>query len=164
MNQILEIALRSYSNSAPDNWSHLLHAFALSYNSTPHSATSFSPSFLLYGFHPLSFSIFLHPPTDSISWPNPAKLVFASSFEVQESRPALSEHHREQTSRIDPSRIQDISQSSQASPPICTNCTAKKLQPRMAEYRIQSRQFGPNQHALFRIIAWRERARQEVTL
>ena len=70
MNQILETALRSYSNPARDNWSHLLHAFALSYNSTPHSSTSFSPSFSLYGFHPLSPSKSLHPPTEVVSRPD----------------------------------------------------------------------------------------------
>ena len=70
MNQILETALRSYSNLAWDNWSHLSHAFVLSYNSTPHSSISFSPSFLLYGFHPLLPFKSLHPSMEIVSWPD----------------------------------------------------------------------------------------------
>ena len=70
MNQILETALRSYTILVWDNWSHFLHAFALSYNSTPHSSTSFSPAFLLYGFHPLSSSKIFLPSSEAMSWPN----------------------------------------------------------------------------------------------
>ena len=34
------------------NWSSLLSGFSLSYNTTPHSSTGFTPVFLLRGYHP----------------------------------------------------------------------------------------------------------------
>ena len=52
LNQTLEIALRAYINESMDNWSSLLSGFALSYNTTPHSSTGFTPAFLLCGYHP----------------------------------------------------------------------------------------------------------------
>ena len=60
MNQILETALRSYVAPSRDNWSELLDKFALAYNNTPHSATGFPPSFLLYGYSPRSGSSYMH--------------------------------------------------------------------------------------------------------
>ena len=84
MNQILETALRSYSNLAWDNWSHFFHAFALSYGSTPHPSTSSSPSFLIYGFHPLLSSNFLHPSMEGISQPNLCPLVFSKCNDLDQ--------------------------------------------------------------------------------
>ena len=52
MNQLLETALRIYVNPQRDNWDEFLSSFALSYNSTPHSATGFSPATLLLGYQP----------------------------------------------------------------------------------------------------------------
>jgi hypothetical protein len=54
MNQVLETALRTYVNPQKDNWDSLLSSFSLSYNSTPHSTTGFSPSMLLFGYQPRS--------------------------------------------------------------------------------------------------------------
>lgn len=52
MNQVLEVALRCYVNERRDNWDTYLDGFSLAYNSTPHSATQYAPSFLLYGYTP----------------------------------------------------------------------------------------------------------------
>jgi hypothetical protein len=52
MNQVLEIALRIYVSPSRDNWDTHLPGFALSYNGTPHSASGFSPSELLFGYLP----------------------------------------------------------------------------------------------------------------
>ena len=65
LNQTLEIALRAYINEDLSNWSTLLHGFTLAYNSTPHSSTRFSPSFLLRGFHPRTPSDFYLTPANS---------------------------------------------------------------------------------------------------
>ncbi|KAB5587674.1 Retrovirus-related Pol polyprotein [Ceratobasidium theobromae] len=54
MNQILEIAIRCFSNSNRDNWSKLLPSLAHAYNTSIHSATKLSPAYLLRGFNPLS--------------------------------------------------------------------------------------------------------------
>ena len=67
LNQTLEIALRAYVNEDLSNWSVLLPGFTLAYNSTPHSSTGFSPSFLLRGFHPRTPSDFYLNPTTSHS-------------------------------------------------------------------------------------------------
>src|SRR6267154_3711499 len=47
LNQSLEICLRSYVGPSRDNWEKYLDALALSYNSTPHTATGFAPAYLL---------------------------------------------------------------------------------------------------------------------
>ena len=67
MNQVLETTLRTYVSPACDNWVVLLNPIALSYNNSPHTATSFSPAFLLYGFHPTTPSSYLHAPSDSVT-------------------------------------------------------------------------------------------------
>jgi hypothetical protein len=54
MNQILEIGVRAYVNPAKDNWSSLLPEFAYSYSTSIHTSTSFSPTYLLQGYQPLS--------------------------------------------------------------------------------------------------------------
>jgi hypothetical protein len=74
MNQILETALHSYVSPTRNNWATLLDPFALAYNNTPHSATGFAPSFLLYGFHPHMSSNLLHLPTKQITRPVPLDL------------------------------------------------------------------------------------------
>jgi hypothetical protein len=62
LNQLLEIALRGYVNSDRSDWSGKLPEFAMSYNSSVHSATGFSPAYLLYGFEPNRLPQFLIPP------------------------------------------------------------------------------------------------------
>jgi len=52
LNQTVEIALRAYTNFDRNNWSELLPKISFTYNNTPHSATGYSPSQLLYGFKP----------------------------------------------------------------------------------------------------------------
>ena len=47
MNQTLEISLQAYIGPNRDNWVSSLDSLALSYNSTPHTATGFAPAYLL---------------------------------------------------------------------------------------------------------------------
>jgi hypothetical protein len=54
LNQNLEIALRAYVGPSRDDWSRYLDPLALSYNTTPHSSSGFSPSFLLFGYQPIT--------------------------------------------------------------------------------------------------------------
>ena len=54
LNQMIEVAIRAFINKNRDNWSQLLPYLAFAYNNTPHTATKFTPSYLLYGFHPCS--------------------------------------------------------------------------------------------------------------
>lgn len=56
LNQTLEIALRCFVGPSRDDWDTFLDGFALAYNSTPHSATGFSPAYLLRGFDPITSS------------------------------------------------------------------------------------------------------------
>ena len=53
INQTLEITLRAYTNFDRNNWAELLPKIAFAYNNTPHTATGYSPSQLLYGFKPM---------------------------------------------------------------------------------------------------------------
>ncbi|KAF7366187.1 TY3B-TY3B protein [Mycena venus] len=61
LNQTLEIALRAYVGPARDDWSKHLDALALSYNTTPHSSSGFSPAYLLYGYHPVTGASLMAP-------------------------------------------------------------------------------------------------------
>ena len=54
MNQGLEISIRAYIGPEQDDWSEMLDALALSYNSSTHTATGFSPAYLLRGFQPVT--------------------------------------------------------------------------------------------------------------
>ena len=62
MNQGLEISIRAYIGPERDDWSDLLDVLALSYNSSPHTATGFSPAYLLRGYHPITRSTLLKSP------------------------------------------------------------------------------------------------------
>ena len=62
MNQALEISIRAYIGPERDDWSDLLDALALSYNTSPHTATGFSPAYLLRGYHPITGSTLLMSP------------------------------------------------------------------------------------------------------
>lgn len=59
LNQTLEIALRAYVNESLDNWVDQLMGFTLSYNTTKHTSTGFTPAFLLRGFNPRTPNIML---------------------------------------------------------------------------------------------------------
>jgi hypothetical protein len=52
LNQTIEVAICAFINHSRSNWSSLLPYLALAYNNTPHTATKFTPSYLLYRFHP----------------------------------------------------------------------------------------------------------------
>jgi transposase InsO family protein len=69
MNQTLEIALRAYVGPQRDDWADKLDAIALAYNSTPHTATGFSPAYLLRGYHPVTTNTLMHQP-EAISRPH----------------------------------------------------------------------------------------------
>ena len=64
LNQGLEISIRSYIGPNRDNWSGLLDALALSYNSSTHTATGFSPAYLLRGFQPITSTTILSKPSN----------------------------------------------------------------------------------------------------
>ena len=70
LNQTIEVTIRAFINRNRDNWSQLLPYLTFAYNNTPHTATKFSPSYLLYGFHPRSPIDFLTN-EPSIRRPNP---------------------------------------------------------------------------------------------
>lgn len=54
MNQGLEISICAYIGPDRDDWSKMLDALSLSYNSSIHTATGFSPAYLLRGFQPVT--------------------------------------------------------------------------------------------------------------
>jgi hypothetical protein len=68
MNQTLEIALRAYIGPSRNDWADYIDGFTLSYNSTPHSSTNFSPAFLLHGFQPVTGSTLI---SNSAAIPRP---------------------------------------------------------------------------------------------
>ena len=55
MNQTLEISLPAYVGPNRDNWVSSLNG-SLSYNSTPHTATGFTPAYLLRGYVPVTLA------------------------------------------------------------------------------------------------------------
>lgn len=59
MNQTLEIALRAYVNESLNNWADHLVGFTLSYNTTKHTSTGFTPAFLLRGYNPRTPNLML---------------------------------------------------------------------------------------------------------
>ena len=61
LNQSLEISLQSYIGPSRDDWAKYLDALALSYNSTPHTATRFTPA-SLHGYTPVTGSTLIHNP------------------------------------------------------------------------------------------------------
>lgn len=67
MNQVLEVALRCYVGPKRDDWDLLLDSFSLSYNTTPHSATRYAPSFLLFGYLPTTGSNTLRNHSQDVS-------------------------------------------------------------------------------------------------
>lgn len=61
LNQGLEISIRAYIGPDRNDWSRLLDALSLSYNSSTHTATGFSPAYLLQGFQPLTSTSIVSP-------------------------------------------------------------------------------------------------------
>ena len=72
LNQGLEISIRAYIGPDRDDWSEMLDALALSYNTSPHTATGFSPAYLLRGFQPITSTTLLNqtPSVDRIETTN----------------------------------------------------------------------------------------------
>jgi len=69
LNQTIKVAIHAFINHSRSNWSGLLPYLAFAYNNTPHTATKFPPSYLLYGFHPHApFNLLTQD--DSIGRPN----------------------------------------------------------------------------------------------
>ena len=89
LNQSLEVALRTYVGPQKDDWSGLLDGLALSYNTSPHTATGFSPAYLLRGYHPITSSTIVHSPS-SITRPvsqgsNSGGEISSSALDLQAS-------------------------------------------------------------------------------
>lgn len=70
LNQGLEIALRVYVSASRDDWSEHLDALMLSYNTSTHTATGYSPAYLLRGYLPVTGSTLAHP-SPAITCPPP---------------------------------------------------------------------------------------------
>jgi hypothetical protein len=81
MNQILEMAFRAYANSTKDNWHSLIPGFSLTYNTAIHTATGFSPAYLLCSFQPLKSSNLLAQTGQAITRPS-VESPKAAEFEV----------------------------------------------------------------------------------
>jgi hypothetical protein len=79
----LEIALRAYVGPSRDDWSNFLDGFALAYNSTPHTSTGFSPSYLLRGYHPITGSSLISS-SDAVNRPSEADLTGGSTLVINE--------------------------------------------------------------------------------
>lgn len=54
LNQGLEIAIRSYVGLDKNDWSGMLDSLQFAYNTSVHTATGFSPAFLLHGYNPVT--------------------------------------------------------------------------------------------------------------
>ena len=61
MNQTLKILLQAYVGPNRDNWVSSLNGLSLSYNST-HTASGFTPAYLLRGYVPVTSSSLIHLP------------------------------------------------------------------------------------------------------
>ena len=54
--------MRAYVGPRRNDWVNYLDALALSYNTTPHTATGFAPAYLLTGYIPTTGSTLVHHP------------------------------------------------------------------------------------------------------
>ena len=77
MNQLLEITLRAFIGPERDNWSQMLDVLQLSYNTSVHTTTKYTPAYLLRGYEPVTASLDKKYPStvdrvelDSIDWVN----------------------------------------------------------------------------------------------
>ena len=62
LNQSQEISLHAYISPSRDDWASHLNTLELSYNTTPHTATRFSPMYLLRGYILTTRSTLVHHP------------------------------------------------------------------------------------------------------
>jgi hypothetical protein len=84
LNQTLEVAICTFTNGARDNWADLLPYLSFTYNNTPHTATKYSPSYLLFGFHP-------HAPIDFLSSPQPIERPDMLDFNSEKAKDFIEE-------------------------------------------------------------------------
>ena len=94
LNQSLEISLPTYISPSRNDWVNYLNTVALSYNTTPHTATRFAPTYLARGYIPTTRSTLGHHP-EGIARPapetgshNPGNL---SNIDKMSLHPATSE-------------------------------------------------------------------------
>src|SRR6202167_6375951 len=102
LNQSLEISLRAYVRPSRDDWAKHLDALSLSYNSKPHTATGFTPTYLLRGYTPVTGSTILHSP-EPISRPLRDK-EFPQPHHGATTLETLSEHALEMTESFNADR------------------------------------------------------------
>src|ERR1700683_4145945 len=89
LNQSLEISLWAYVGLSRNDWAKHLDPLSLSYNSTPHTATGFTPTYLLRGYTPITGSTILHSP-EPISRP-PQSEEFPQPYHGAATQETLSE-------------------------------------------------------------------------
>ena len=90
MNQTLEIALRAYIGQERNTWKRMLELFALSYNTSQHSATGFAPAYLLRGYQPCTANAIGKPiPTPAASLPSDRPVEHQDAVELAESFQAM---------------------------------------------------------------------------
>ena len=98
MNQILETGLRCYVSADLNDWDKYLDQFALSYNSTPHTATGYAPAELLFGFTPTTASKLVpklgQPPEESLT-PNAGDRDKITDLSADELLQRLEAHRRQ---------------------------------------------------------------------
>ena len=68
LKQSLEISLHAYIGPSRNDWVNYLDALALSYNTTPHTPTGFTPAYLLKSYIPTTRSTLVYHP-DGIARP-----------------------------------------------------------------------------------------------
>lgn len=85
LNQYLEIAVRAYINDSKSNWSRILPHLQFSYNTTPHTATRYSPAYLVFGYEPNRPITYLTgPDNETIARPEVPRYENAESKEFVE--------------------------------------------------------------------------------
>ena len=96
LNQSLEISLQADIGPSRDNWAKHLDALSLSYNSTPHTATRFAPTYLLRGNTPITGSTILNSPEPI---PRPSRKEGSPQYGVviDATQETLSKHTLEVT-------------------------------------------------------------------
>ena len=107
LNQILEISLCAYIGLSRNDWVNYLDTLALSYNTTPHTATGFAPTYLLRGYILTTRSTLVHHPegiarlATGIGSHNPWNLGNINKMSLHPAALEMSEafhatHHRAQ--------------------------------------------------------------------
>ena len=95
LNQSLEISLQAYVGPSCDDWAKQLDPLSLSYNSSPHTATGFAPTYLLRGYTSITGSTIPHSP-EPISRP-PGDKEFPQPYHGTATQESFSERTLEMT-------------------------------------------------------------------